>query len=202
VLGDSTVLPWEDRLLPFVVMISVLIGGIMLPASSLVDEKQKRTLTALMVTPSTAGDIYVAKGLVGVIISTAMALAILALNRALGSSTALLVGVLFLGAILSAQFGVLLGALIKDINSLFATIKSMGLVLYAPAIIYMFPEIPQWIALIFPTNYIIQPVVEITQNGATLQDVAWQLAILVGLIVLMFVVLAVLTQRMRRRQQA
>lgn len=199
VLGDPSMVPWEDRLLPFVVLISVLLGGIMLPASSLVTEKQRHTLAALMVTPATTGDVYLAKGLMGAIISTVMGLVILALNRSLGTSTALLAGVLALGAVFAAEFGVLLGALTEDINSLFATTKSMGLFLYAPALVYMFPQIPEWIGRIFPTYYVIQPVVEISQNGAGLAEVAWQLAVLAALIVAMGVALAVLTRRQRRR---
>ena len=200
VLGDSSVLPWKDRLLPLVVMMSVFFGGTMLPASSLVTEKQRRTVTALSVTPATMGDIYTAKGLMGVIVSAVMALAILALNRALGSSTALLSGVLILGAIFASELGVLIGILVKDINSLFATVKSMGLILYAPALISMFPQIPQWIARVFPTYYAIQPVIEISQHGAGLADVAWQLGILVILIVALSIVLTLLTQRMRHQE--
>jgi len=200
VLGTSSVLPWEDRLLPMVVMMSVMFGGVMLPASSLVTEKQKRTLTALSVTPATMGDIYIAKGLMGVIVSTAMTLVILALNRALGSSAALLAGVLAFGTILAVEIGVLVGILVKDINSLFATVKSLGLLLYAPALIQMFPQIPQWIAQIFPTYYVIQPVLEIAQRGANLADVAWQLGILSILILALGLVLALLTRRRHRQE--
>jgi ABC-2 type transport system permease protein len=171
-LGNTSALPCEDRLLTFVVMMSTMFGSIMLLASSLVTEKQKRTLSALAVTPTTMGDVYVAKGMMAVLVSTVMGLVILGLNRALGSSMSLLVGVLILSAVFAAEFGVLLGILVKDINSLFATFKSMGLILYAPALIYMFPEIPQWIAKIFPTYYIIQPVIEISQYGAGLSEVA------------------------------
>lgn len=200
VLGNPSTLSWEDRLLPFVVMMSIMFGGIMLPAASLVTEKQQRTLTALSVTPTTMGEIYVAKGLMAVLLSTVMALVILALNRALGDSTPLLVVVLTLGAVLAAEFGVLLGMLVKDINSLFAVVKTMGLILYAPALIYMFPEIPQWIAAVFPTYYIIQPVIEITQHGAGLADVAGQLGILLLLILVMVGLLALLTRRLRSRE--
>ncbi len=197
VLGESPVLPWEDRLLPFVVMMAVIFGGTMIPASSLVTEKQRRTLAALAVTPATMGDIYVAKGLVGVVISTLMALVILALNRALGTSTALLAGVLALGAILAAELGILIGMLVQDINSLFATLKVTGLLLYAPAVVHMFPEIPEWIGRGFPTYYLIQPVIEISQHGAHLTDVAWQLGVLVILIISLGVLLAWLAQRVR-----
>ncbi len=200
VLGNTSSLPWEDRLLPFVVMMSIMFGGMMLPASSLVAEKQKRTLSALAVTPTTMNEIYVSKGLMAVVVSTVMGLVILALNRALGSNMGLLVGVLVLGAILAAEFGVLLGMLLKDINSLFATVKSMGIVLYAPALVYMFPEIPQWIAKIFPTYYVIQPVIEISQHGAGLGEIAWQLGILLVLIVAMGIIVMLLTQRRRSQE--
>ncbi len=197
VLGDPVVLPWEERLLPFVVMMGVILGGMMIPASSLVTEKQEQTLTALAITPVTMGEVFVAKGLVGVIISTLMGMIILALNRALGDGTVLLAGILLLGAIFSAEAGVLMGILIKDINALFATVKVMGLLLYAPALIYMFPEIPQWIARIFPTYYMIQPVIEVSQHGAQLSDVMGQLIVLLALIAVLGGVLALSERRQR-----
>ncbi len=186
-LGNVESFSWEDRLLPLMVMMSVLIGGLMVPSTSLVEEKQKGTLKALAITPTTLGDIFIAKGLLGVILSTFTGVLILTLNQSFGINPPLLIFLLFLGAIMAAQFGVLLGVFIKDINTLFATIKSMGIVLYAPAIVHMFPAIPQWIGKLFPTYYMIQPVVEITQNGAAWADIAWQVYILIGLIVLIAV---------------
>ncbi|GAG43416.1 unnamed protein product, partial [marine sediment metagenome] len=62
-LGDTQSVPWNDRLLPLVLLYAVTMGGIMIPASLMVDEKQKRTLTALAITPTTLGDILAAKGL-------------------------------------------------------------------------------------------------------------------------------------------
>ncbi len=38
-LGEVQTLPWEDRLLPFIVMLSLLIGGLMVPATSMVEEE-------------------------------------------------------------------------------------------------------------------------------------------------------------------
>ena len=198
VLGEASTLPWEQRLLPFVVLMSIMLGGAMLPASSLVLEKQKRTLTALAITPASMSEIYVAKGVMGVLISVLMGLLTLALNRAFGSAPLLLVGVLALGAAFAAEFGVLLGILVKDINTLFATVKSMGLLLYAPALISMFPEIPQWIGRLFPTYYIIQPVMDIAQKGAGLGEVAGMLGMLVALMLLLGVGLGALTRRMQR----
>ena len=198
VLGDGESLSWEERLLPFIVLMTIVFGGTMVPAASLVEEKQKRTLRALTTTPTSLGDVLLAKGLMGVIVSVVMGVLTLILNRAFGHAPGLLVLVLVLGAILSATLGVLLGAFIKDVNTLFTVIKAGGLLLYAPAIVYLFPEIPEWVGRIFPTYYMIQPVVEITQKGAAWQDVAPELAILVLLIGVM---VGVITAVIRRASQ-
>ncbi|UCD09989.1 MAG: ABC transporter permease, partial [Dehalococcoidales bacterium] len=38
-LGDEETLPWNVRLLPFLMLIAVFLGGIFIPATSLIDEK-------------------------------------------------------------------------------------------------------------------------------------------------------------------
>ncbi len=197
-LGDETAVPWEDRLLPFVVLMTIMIGGVMVPATSLVEEKMKRTLTAITTTPTSVGEVYFAKGLLGVIVGVVMGVIILAMNRAFGSQPLLLVALLALGGTMASVFGILLGMVLKDINSLFATIKGIGLFLYAPAIVYLFPTLPEWVGRIFPTYYIIGPIVDVTQQGATFADIAPDVAILIGLILLLAGIVAFLTRRSRQ----
>jgi ABC-2 type transport system permease protein len=199
-LGDAKSIPWNDRLLPLIVLLAIVFGGIMVPATSLVDEKQKRTLTALAITPASLAEIFLSKGLVGVILSTIMGVLILVLNQAIGAHTPLLIGMLVLGAVMSATFGIMLGVFARDVTSLFATTKAIGILLYAPAIVYLFPEIPQWIGKIFPTYYIVQPVVEISQQGGTWSDVAPEAFILIGLILLMIGIVGVLARRTAQRE--
>ena len=197
-LGDETAVPWEVRLLPFVVLITIMIGGIMVPATSLVEEKMKRTLTAVTTTPTSVGEVYMAKALLGIILGVVMGVVILTMNRAFGSQPLLLVGLLALGGTMASIFGIVLGILIKDINSLFATIKGIGILLYAPAIVYLFPTLPEWVARIFPTYYIIGPIVDVTQQGATFGDVAPDLAILLAIILLLVGIVAFLSRRGRQ----
>jgi len=199
-LGDAQNVPWNDRLLPFVLMYAVLIGGVMMPASLLVTEKQKRTLSALAITPTTLADILASKALMGVLLALVMSIVIMLLNQAFGVQPGLLMIVLGMGAVLAALFGLLLGTLIKDINTLFAVNKSIGIVLYAPVFVYMFPQIPQWIGRIFPTYYIIQPVVELSQRGGVWSDIVPEVAVLAGLIVLMFAVVTVNTRRLKQQE--
>lgn len=194
-VGEGESVPWDQRLMPFIVLMAVLIGGIFVPATSLVEEKQRRTLAALTVTPTTLWEVLTAKGLLGAVLSVVVGVTILALNRSFGSHPFLLAGLLALGGALAAIFGMLLGLLVKDVNTLFAAIKGIGIFLYAPALIYLFPEIPQWIGRIFPTYYIVQPVVEISQRGAGWAEVAPDVAILCVLIALLLGVVYAVTRR-------
>lgn len=198
-VGDGESMPWEERLLPVMVLMAVILGGSLVPATSLVEEKQKRTLKALIITPTTLGDVFASKGLLGAILSFVMAIVVLALNGAFRGQALLLV-VLGLGAIMAASIGLLLGAFIKDIDTLFAVLKSIGILIYAPAIVYLFPGIPQWIGKIFPTYYLIAPVLEISQRGATWPDVALEVFILIGLIVALLAVVAVAVRRLSQHE--
>ncbi len=198
-VGDTESVPWEQRLLPLVVLMAVIIGGSLVPATSLVDEKGKRTLGALVTTPTSLEEVYLAKGLMGALLSLVMGILILMINRAFGGQSALLVLILSLAAIMAAAFGVLLGVLMKDINNLFATVKAFGILLYAPALIYLFPSIPQWIGKLFPTYYIINPIVEITQRGASWADVAVEIYILVGLVLILIFGVGMIARRTKER---
>ena len=64
----------------------------MLAATSLVNEKERRTLEALIVTPVSMGEVFAAKGLLGAILSLLMGIVILVLNQSFGSDSILLGG--------------------------------------------------------------------------------------------------------------
>jgi ABC-2 type transport system permease protein len=194
-LGGEVSPPWNERLLPFIVLMAVFLGGMFLPATSVINEKEKRTLTALLVTPTTPEDVFLAKGLVGIGLSLLSGVIILALNQAFGARPLLLVLVLALGAVMAAGLGLLLGVALKDVTSLFAVWKSGGILLFGPAFIYMFPQIPEWIGRIFPTYYVLQPVIEITQRGGGWEDIAINLLILVGLDLLLVVAVTLMLKR-------
>lgn len=197
-LGDEVSIPWNDRVLPLVVLMAVFLGGLFLPAASVIEEKEKRTLEAVVITPASVGDIFIAKGLMGIILSLFMGVVILVLNQAFGTEPALLVLVLALGAIMAAEVGLLCGALMKDITTLFAVWKLGGILLFGPAIIYMFPQIPQWIGRLFPTYYLLQPIVEISQRGSGWSDIATNVFILAGLDLILIGVVVFALRRTRQ----
>jgi len=194
-LGEEAGVPWNERLLPFLVLMGVFFSGLMLPSTSLIDEKQKKTLEALVITPASIGDIFISKAVLGIVLSTFLGIAILVLNNAFGANSLMLVMVLFFGAIMAVELGLIAGALIKDITTLFTVWKSGGIFLFAPVLIYMFPQIPEWIAKIFPTYYALQPVVELSLQGGGWSDISTNFFILVGIdIALIGVIMLVLSK--------
>ena len=197
-LGTTLSIPWEDRLLPIIVLFAVLISGIMLSATSLINEKERRTLEALIVTPTSMAEVFAAKGLLGAILSVSMGIVILILNQAFSSHPVLLVLVICLGAIMAAEFGLILGAVTKDFTTLFAIWKMVGILFFAPGIIQLFPDLPQWAGRVFPTYYIVQPVIEISQRGGGWAEVAIDVLVLAVLDVLLVAVLALLIARKRQ----
>ncbi|MEW6033613.1 MAG: ABC transporter permease [Chloroflexota bacterium] len=194
-LGDGETIPWSRRLLPFTVMMAIFLGGLMLPATSLIEEKQKHTLEALAVTPASLSDIFIAKGMVGAVLSLVMGIIILLINQAWGSSPFLLLLVLALGAVMAAEVGLILGTLIKDMNTLFAVWKFGGLLLFGPAIVYMFPELPQWLSYVFPTYYVIGPIMDIGL-GTTGTETLLQLVVAAAVVLVLAVIQARLVNRL------
>ncbi len=194
-LGAEESLPWNDRLLPLVVLMAVYLGGLFLPATSVISEKEKKTMQALLVTPTTKADVFAAKGLTGVVLSLTMGIVILLLNQAFGMEPIILILVLALGAVMAVEVGLLCGIFLKDVSSLFTIWKVGGILLFAPALVYIFPQIPEWVARVFPTYYLVQPIVELTLQGAGWSDIAGDALVLAAIDTLLAVVLLVQLRR-------
>ena len=199
-LGEEKSLPWNDRLLPFIVLMCVFFGGIVLTASSLIDEKEKKTFVAVAVTPATISDIFVSKGILGVLLSLTVGILTLVINQAFGTHPGLLVMLMALGSIMAVSLGLILGAVVKDLTTLLSIWKLGGILLFGPAVVYMFPGIPQWIGKIFPTYYLTQPIVSISQRGAGWAEISANTFILIAIDVVMLGLVVFFVSRARERQ--
>lgn len=189
-------LPISLRLVPIIVFYALVMAGVFLPGSSIVEEKEKGTLTALLVTPVRAKEVLAAKWILGVILSSLMALVTLFLNRAFGPRPLEVLAVILLAAVLNAMIGLLVGVLSKNTTALFATIKGAGIFLFAPVIFYIFPEWPQWIAMIFPLYWIIEPIWQVSIMGNPLSDVWFELTIAAAITVALIPLVVLLSRRM------
>jgi ABC-2 type transport system permease protein len=131
-----------------------------------------------------------------------MAVVTLWLNSALTAQPLALIVVLVVAAVLLVEIGLSYGTASKDIAGVFALIKGTGFILLAPTVFYIFTGWPQWIAKLFPTYWVINPVYEVTINNAGLNEVWAELAIGMVVIVLLSMVVMVLTKRLRSKLAA
>lgn len=180
-VGSEETQSISQRMMPLLVLLAIVMGGMIIPSSSLVQEKERRTLRALTVTPASLGEIYASKALLGITVCLLSGVLILLLNRGFGTRPLLLLLSMCLGAVFSSSIGLLMGTAAKDIAFLLTVMKSVMLLLYAPGILKLFPRVPDWIGRIFPTHYIFSPVIKVSMEGGTWRGVAVDLSILAGL---------------------
>lgn len=177
----ETGLPMSVRLIPVIVFYALVMAGLFVPGSNLVEEKEQGTLMAMLVTPVRTADVLVAKWLLGVILASIMGIASLALNGALGANWPEVVLVVIVAAMLSAMLGVLAGVFAKDSSIMFGIVKGSGIFLFAPAVFYIFPEWPQWIAKLFPLYWIINPIWQVSVMGESVATVWGEIAVALGI---------------------
>lgn len=199
--GDA-VLPMSSRMMPLLVLFALLIAGVFVPAFSIVQERESGTMTAMLVTPARGVDVLAAKAVMGMVLGALMALVTLWLNDALGQQPVALLLSIGIAAVMLAEIGLLFGSGAKDAKTLFALMKSVNILLFAPVIFYIFPDWPQWIAQLFPTYWIINPIFEIAVQDAALGDIASQLLVGVVICIALVPVVVVLARRMTTRVAA
>ena len=104
---------------------------------------------------------------------------------------------LIIAGLMSAEFGLIYGAVAKDSRTLFTLMKTLNIFLLAPVIFYIFPDWPRWIAKIFPTYWLIDPIFEIAVKNANLVDVGFELGIAIGICGLLIFPVLALKKRMQ-----
>jgi ABC-2 type transport system permease protein len=168
------------RLIPFLLIMATVVGGFII-SSSLVQERETRTLNAVLVTPITPLEVIMAKSLYGLFIGLTLGILILVLNSSFSGGTFLILFFLVLGTWFTVGLGLIAGVVMENITDLVARMKLFNVFLLFPAFIILFPQIPQWLGYFFPTYYFVDPLMAITQKGAGLSDVWWQAVVLVAI---------------------
>lgn len=191
-------LPMSVRLIPVIVFYALVIAGLFVPASNIVEEKEQGTLTAMLVTPVRVADVLAAKWLFGLVLAAVMGVVSLALNGAMGTNWPSVVLVVVVAAMLSSMLGIVVGVFAKDSAMMFGIVKGAGIFLFMPAAFYIFPDWPQWIARLFPLYWIIEPIWQVSVMGEALSTVWFEL----GVALAITAALGVLAGWLARRMQA
>lgn len=195
-------LPISIRLVPVIVFYALVMAGVFVPGSNLVEEKERGTLMAMLVTPVSTADVLAAKWLLGTAFATVMAAITLVLNQALGSNWLEVLVVVFVAGALSSMIGLLIGVFAKDSTVMFGIVKGLGIFLFAPTIFYIFPNWPQWIAKLFPLYWIIEPIWQVSIMGGSLSGVWTELTVAIGITIALVPLIALVARKMQAQMAA
>ena len=201
-LGEGPTVPLEERFVPLLVLIAVAFGGVFLPAATIVQEREARTLQALLVTPLRVEEVMLGKGIVGFLLAFGVGAVTLLINGGLSVQNLEVLVVIAVAALMSVEIGLMLGAAVSNMGTLFSVWKSGGVVLFAPAILFLFPGVPEWIARVFPTYYFLGPLQQIVVHGARLAGQSLDLGIALAICAALAVVTGALSRRMESRLAA
>ena len=196
-VSDGPGVPLQARLVPLTVLLALFAAGVFVTSFGFVEERERRTLDALLATPASTGDVLWAKGLVGGGLAAVMAVVTLALNGGSLAASPALLAALAVGATMAALIGLIYGLVAPDTKALFALFKTLNLIVFAPAAFYVFPDWPRWIAMLLPTYWLVDPIVRVAQEGATLAEVGASLAVGLLLCVALAGAVAALARRSR-----
>lgn len=167
VLGEdragNQVTPRESfrPLLVFLVLLMEMFGM----SSLIAREVQTRTVTALLVTPATTGDILAAKGVSGAVMGLGQAVILLAAINVLGNEPLLVITLMLLGAVMVSGAAMIAGSLGRDfLTNLFFGFAFM-IPLMIPAFTVLFPGTPSgWIRAL-PSYPLVQGLVKVATYG-------------------------------------
>ena len=147
-------------------------------------------------------EVLFSKALFASVLSVLMGVVTLVINQAFSGEILGIVLALMLGTFMLVEVGLIMGLWVKDMNTLYAWIKAGGLLIVLPGLIALFPTLPQWISMLAPTYYFLQPIYDLSVGGATLTAVLPTLGIclLIGLALLPVLWWSAVSTEQRRLQ--
>ena len=129
-------------LLPLVLVLGATMVGVFIVPTMLVEEKEKHTLHALLVSPASYADVVAGKALVGLILALLIGIGLLLLNDGFAGNPAITLLAIVLGTLFLVQCGLLLAAVLGTITQVNTWSSIVMLVLLVPAMFNLPPQPP------------------------------------------------------------
>jgi ABC-2 type transport system permease protein len=176
-------------LLGMLLVMALSMTGVFAVPLLLVEEKEKNTLQALLVSPAGPVEVAVGKGLTGLFYSALIVGILAALNRGwMGNWPVSALSVL-LGALFMVAIGLLMGGIFRTTVQVNTWSSIVMLLLLMPSWLTVLP-VPRVLETIFrfiPTFYMVEPLQLALVGEATLAKVWLNLLILAGCVAVSFV---------------
>ncbi len=175
----------RDAFRPIFVFL-ILLMEMFVMASLIAKEIQDRTVSAVLVTPATTGDVLAAKGIAGAISGMVQAVIVLVAINALSNEPLLILTFMLLGAVMVSGTAMIAGSSGKDfISTLFYGMAFM-IPLMIPAFGALFPGTSSlWIRLL-PSYPLVDGLIEVTTYGGGWVETLPQLGLLLGWCIVLF----------------
>lgn len=173
--------------LVLLVVMSVSMTGAFVVPTLLVEEKEKQTLRAVLVSPASYGDVVLGKGMVGLIYAVLGAVLLLILNNGLRGNPALTLLAVFLGSLFLVLVGLLMAAIFSTTQQVNTWSSFVMLLFMVPGMFGSFlppPGALRTAMRVIPTSYMASAI------EAGVNNRPWSLSVAVDLVVLAAVALA------------
>jgi ABC-2 type transport system permease protein len=158
------------------VMTSFIVGASLMP-NLLIEEKERKTLWMLLISPATMTDIVAGKLLVGLGYQTGLSLVTLAVQRAFTRQTPVIVLFILLGCCLTVAMGLLVGSIFRSVHVGGPFTGIIALLFLLPAFFagplgkIVAGSLLQQCIRLLPTYYLADGLLAALQDQATLQQV-------------------------------
>lgn len=164
----------------------VLVMEMFVMASLIAKEIQDRTVTAILVTPATVGDVLAAKGITGALSGLVQAVIVLVAINSLRPQPVLILTLMLLGSVMVSGTAMLAGSTGRDfISTLFYGMAFM-IPLMIPAFAALFPGTASVWVRALPSYPLVKGLVDVTTYGAGWSDTLPELAALAAWCVALF----------------
>lgn len=179
---------------------SFLVGTSLVPGL-VAEEKEKKTLRMLMVSPASFSDVIAGKLLVGLAYQLVLAVVVLAITGGFVGQVPLVILFALLGSCFSIMVGLLLGSFFQTTSSAGAAAGMLSLIYILPIFFVgtfgqLFGSNPiTSVVKVLPTYYIADGVFNAIQNQSTSGSLALDLSVILGSIAVLFLVSGWLLRR-------
>ncbi|MBU4450315.1 MAG: ABC transporter permease [Actinobacteria bacterium] len=188
ILGQDmtgTPLPPRDRLRPLLAIFIIMME--ILGLSNLISEEvERRTARALLVTPATVTEIFIAKSIFGIGLAFVQAILIMTIIGGMNMQPLIILVSLLLGAALATGISFLISAKARDFMSVLAWSFPILIILIIPSFTVIFPGIVTGWVKIIPSYYLVDTVHRSANFGSGWGDIWVNLLILFSFTAVIF----------------
>jgi ABC-2 type transport system permease protein len=195
----EAIFPMGDYLLCLVLVMGLSMTGCFVVPLLLVEEREKHTLEALLMSPVGTAEVVAGKALTGLTYSFLMAGILIAMNRGWEGDWPYTILIVLLGALFAVAAGLLMGSVFRTTNQVNTWSSIIMLALMVPSwfVLIRPPAALELLLRLVPTHYMVQALELSLAGQASLARVWTDLAVLAGGTVAL---LAVVTWLLRREQ--